>query len=517
MGAIESVVVASTATMPPARDIDGALTRARKVPILDLHAFTSTGANAEAAASPSNNLPPPEKWVLLRMGEVQVTEMIERHIEFIDEHDRSVHLPTHFVRHFMRREDTLPFMVAIAQLPIVLADGTLLAGNGLDRARGIFFTIPKELITIVPASKERAQEEVDKAMKFLSDEWLCDVASDYTGKCIIIAAALTVIERSLLPDRPAFEVSAGRRGTGKTTTITMLITALTGSRPAAASWSNDEEERRKALLSYFMRGESYILWDNIPRGSQITCPHIERSCTSAYYADRRLGVSEMVTTAASSVHFFTGNNISVCGDLVSRTLHIRLDADRPDPENREFTHPDPIAWTEQHRGKILGALYTLLLGNPQLNAPANAENKTRFKMWWRLIGSAVENAAGLAGKDLDFRDLFLSQEEDDEDAASLADVLDILLARWTDKFTAKQVAEVVNNEYDRSPEKSLLRDWLRPDATLNQEISAKTIGRLLKRHLDEPVMSGKRVLTLRAERNTHTEVLEYYVAIKERF
>ena len=157
MGAIESVVVASTATMPPARDIDGALTRARKVPILDLHAFTSAGANAEAAASPSSNLPPPEKWVLIRMGDVQVTEMIERHIEFVDENDRSVHLPSHFVRHFMRREDSLPFMVAIAQLPIVLADGNLLAGNGLDRARGIFFAIPKELTAIVPVSKERAQ------------------------------------------------------------------------------------------------------------------------------------------------------------------------------------------------------------------------------------------------------------------------------------------------------------------------------------------------------------------------
>jgi hypothetical protein len=295
----------------------------------------------------------------------------------------------------------------------------------------------------------------------------------------------------------------------------MLLTPLTGSRPAAATWSNDEEERRKALLSYFMRGESYILWDNIPRGSQISCPHIERSCTSAYYADRRLGVSEMVTTAASSIHFFTGNNINVCGDLVSRCLHIRLDADRPDPENREFTHPDPIAWTEQQRGKILGALYTILLGNPQLNKPANAENKTRFKLWWRLVGSAVENAAALAGKALDFRDLFELQEDDDEDAASLADVLEVLLKRWTGQFTANEVAKFVNNEYDQSPEKSLLRDWLRPDAPPNQQISAKTIGRQLKRHLDEPVMSGKRALTLRAERNPHTEVHEYHVAIKQ--
>ena len=46
-----------------------------------------------------------------------------------------------------------------------------------------------------------------------------DVATDYAGKCTIIAAALTMIERSLLDQRPAFFVTAGRRGGGKTTTL----------------------------------------------------------------------------------------------------------------------------------------------------------------------------------------------------------------------------------------------------------------------------------------------------------
>ena len=32
-------------------------------------------------------------------------------------------------------------------------------------------------------------------MQFLCDEWLCDVATDYAGKCVVIACALTVIER----------------------------------------------------------------------------------------------------------------------------------------------------------------------------------------------------------------------------------------------------------------------------------------------------------------------------------
>ena len=66
--------------------------------------------------------------------------------------------------------------------------------------------------------KQYIDERVKAAMEFLCDEWLVDVATDYVGKATIVAAALTLIERSLLPDRPCFFVTAGRRGGGKTTT-----------------------------------------------------------------------------------------------------------------------------------------------------------------------------------------------------------------------------------------------------------------------------------------------------------
>ena len=71
---------------------------------------------------------------------------------------------------------------------------------------------------------------------------------------------------------------------------------------------------------------------------------------------------------------------------------MRLAVERPDPENRPFRHPDPIAWTEVHRGKILAALYTVLLGNPLFRG-SKTPPQTRFKTWWNLIGRAVEYAA----------------------------------------------------------------------------------------------------------------------------
>ena len=77
-------------------------------------------------------LPPPEQWVLCKMSEMEVAEMIEKYIDYYTEDDygnhRPVHLPTQFVRHFIKRDDgKLPTVVAIATAPIVLADGVLLA------------------------------------------------------------------------------------------------------------------------------------------------------------------------------------------------------------------------------------------------------------------------------------------------------------------------------------------------------------------------------------------------------
>jgi hypothetical protein len=457
-------------------------------------------------------LPPPEQWAIVQMSEIELAEEIEKFIEYVDNDGRSVHLPTRFVRHYMSRDDrVLHTVVAIATSPIILADGGVLAlDNDIDPERGIEFRIPKEVLALLPHKEDCGQEAVKQAMRFLTNKWLCDVLADYPSKCAIIAAALIIIERSLLPDRPVFFVTSGRRGAGKTTLITMLIMAVTGIWPAASAWSSNEEERRKALLSYFMYGVPYILWDNIPRGAQISCPHIEKSCTSASYADRKLGVSEMVRTAASTIHLFTGNNIGPRGDLASRSLHIRLEVDRPDPENRNFRHPDPIAWTTDHRAEILRALYTILIGNPTLDKPRDAPMKTRFKMWYRLIGSAVEYAARQAGKEIDFQTLFRSLEEEDVEETSLAQVLTLMLNIWPKWFNAQNVCNVINDQ--RRDEAVSLRDFFCFHSPHEQKASAKSIGWKLKQHVGEPVLRGERTLVLKSRDGRNGKV--YWVEEK---
>lgn len=497
---------ASVAKRPEVRDIEAYITKAARFAFPSTHAFA-------AAATPANksSLPPPEQWGLRRLDDTQVAEMIERYIDFVvvgDDGERSVHLQSTFVKHFMQRDDSvLPTIVAVATLPIVLADGGVLgAANGIDRARGIWFEIQNEVRAIVPRPDACDDAAVSGAMNFLTESWLVDVDTDYAGKCSVVAAALSIIERSLLDHRPCFFVTAGRRGGGKTTFITMIIMAATGIWPAASAWSANEDERRKAILSYFMNGAAYILWDNINRGTQISCPHIERSCTSAFYADRKLGVSEMVATAASAIHFFTGNNIAPRGDLASRSLHIRLVVDRPDPENRAFQHPDPIGWTQDHRAKILGALYTVLLGNPMLKRPRGAACKTRFKTWWRLVGSAVEHAAKLCGEVVDFTSLFLDAEEGEDEAAALAEALQAMFDEWGHRhvftFQASEVADLINDQsVPLNPHGLTLRDFLYPGQPAGFKASARGTGKRLRLYVDNPVENGSNIMTLKGSKN----------------
>jgi hypothetical protein len=468
-------------------------------------------------------LPAPKQWVIHKRNEMETAENIERHIDYYVEDPatgqrRSVHLPMNFVRHFMNRDDGMPTLVAIATAPIVLADGGMLAPGEdkqcFDRLRGIQFEIPEELREAIPARADYTARARKEALRFLTEEWLCDVSTTYAGKCTVVAIGLSIIERSLLPDRPAFFVTAGRRGGGKTTTLQMLLMGTAGIHAGSAAWSTVEEERRKSIMSYFMLGVPYILWDNIQKGTQISCPHVERSCTTAFYDDRKLGVSEAVRTAATTIHLFTGNNIGPKGDLASRSLHVRLDVDRIDPENRVFKHPDPIEWTKAHRVEIMRAFYTILLGNPELDKPRDAPSKTRFKMWWRLVGSAIENAAS---QPIDFQQLFLEQDEDDEEAASLGDLLIELHKEFGEvQFTSADIGALVHHANDSTdPQQQLGRamaEFLFSGKDVGV-ISSKSIGRALKKNIDAPTKVGDRILVLKSESDSHANALFFRVHV----
>ena len=341
---------------PPMRDMDGNPVEVRSRPPMLLHELTSIGANQEETKQ-TTRLPAPEMPLLSRHDRYSLAHEIERYIEFEaggtnTTPPRPVALPQGFVDHFMAfRNSALPRVGGIVTAPLVLPDGRMLARQGIDRPRKLVFRIPPTLLALVEDVENPDNRRVARALDYLVNDWLCDVATNFTGRCILIALALTIIERVLLPERPAFFVTAGKRGGGKTTALAMVILAVTGKKAAAAAWSFSEEERRKALVAYLSEGLAAMVFDNIPLGTAISCPTVEKILTAESYSDRILGQSVTMTVSAFTVLSFTGNNISPKGDLSSRSLSARLDIERADPENRSFRHADPMAYTIDNRAK----------------------------------------------------------------------------------------------------------------------------------------------------------------------
>lgn len=225
--------------------------------------------------------------------------------------------------------------------------------------------------------------------------------------------------------------------------ISMIIAAVLGRRPAAASWSNETEERKKALFSYLRQSVAVLVWDNIARGTSIGCPHIEAALTATEISDRVLSVSRVETVPATTVQIFTGNAITARADMASRSFIVPLNVNWPDPENRNFQHADPLAWTQANRAKILRALYTILIGGA-LRRPEGQTAKTRFKVWWALVGWPMEYAAELLDIKLDCTELMRSNASKEEEASAASQVLTILRKHWSgNTFTTRDVVRVL--------------------------------------------------------------------------
>jgi hypothetical protein len=512
---LDEILASDKREEPPMRDAAGNLVEVRVREPWDLHLLTAEGTNA--AREDRKTMKAPPEPVLVQLTPTCIELLLENYVRWLVQKKNTCYfgaLPRPFIDGLREYSPSrIPVVRVINTAPLVTISGHTIRGVGLDRNTGLLHRIDPLLDACLP-SDPPSEQEVRDALNFLLNEWLVDVALDPVGKCIAIMLALTLIERALLAERPAFFVTAPQRGGGKTTLVHMIVLAVLGRRAAAANWSKNPEERKKALFSYFRQGVAALTWDNIPRGSAISCPHIEAALTAFEISDRVLGVSRVEVVPSTAVQMFTGNSIVPRGDMASRSFTLALNVHRPDPENRDFAHPDPLAWTQSNRPKILRALYTILIAGA-LNRPQHQEARTRFKSWWSLVGWPVEYAASLIGMRVNCTELLRAGEVGDEEASAVSAALTILREIWNvEEFTAKDVVKVITPEpkfggafegamaddTERS-HADALRDALGESAGKSlDKPTAHSLGKLFqKRLVDRPawIGEGKTVATLR--------------------
>ena len=515
---VDDLLAADPSEEPPMRDASGSLVELRVREPWALHQLRADGTNG--TLSDTDSMKVPAEPILVQLTPTGVEMLTEQYVRWLVQRKNDHYfcsLPRPYIDALMLLPtSTIPVVRAINTAPLISLSGAVIDGVGLDRHTGLLHRIDPHLRACLPTD-DPTEKDVKDAMKFLLDEWMVDVSLDPIGKCVAIMLALTIIERALLPERPAFFITAGQRGGGKTTLANMITRAVLGRGTAAAGWSESAEERKKALFAYLRQGVACLAWDNIARGSAISCSHIEAALTAAETSDRVLGGSKVETVPATTVQIFTGNAITPRGDMASRSLMIALNVDRPDPENRSYTHSDPYAWTQANRAKIVRALYVILIAGA-LHRPKEQLAKTRFKTWWNLVGSPVEYAASLFGIQLDCTELMRAGEVDDEEASAASAALTITEEIWgVNPFTSGDVVEAIkpastdsamNHQID--PEKRAQAETLR-DALAElsgkrlDRPGARAIGKLFQAHLIHrpTLISGGKIIAVLSKTSGH--------------
>jgi len=239
--------------------------------------------------------------------------------------------------------------------------------------------------------------------------------------------------------------------------------------------------------------------------------------------------------SAATVHLFTGINIVAYGAMASRVLHVRVDTELVDPMARPFVHGNPVAWTKANRERVLGALYTILLGNPMLDREADVPVTIRFANWYRLVGSAVEHATRCykevhtsddKATAIEFEKLFAKQKSSETEGVSLAEMLDVFeetmelyfkkprivkTARLgKGKYLAKEIAACLNQE--NPPEGvNIIRGFLFQKVQLNTKLSPLGVSRAFGAYREKRLSLGAEILVLHIVRDPRTNKDVYWV------
>ena len=103
---------------------------------------------------------------------------------------------------------------------------------------------------------------------------------------------------------------------------------------------------------------------------------------------RPLGTSDMVRVANTFSVFANGNNASIAGDMVRRTLQCSLDANMENPETRQF-RGDPVAQVRKNRGLYIAACLTIARAYICAGKPESLPPLASFGAWSDLVRSPL--------------------------------------------------------------------------------------------------------------------------------
>jgi hypothetical protein len=376
--------------------------------------------------------------------------------------------------------DIFPPLESLQTTPFLSRAGRLVIRPGYDaETKALLIPLSLEMSSV---SSLPTSEEVDDAKRTLAEPFI-DFAFEHPAhQTMAIALLLTFFVRPRLDNVPLFLIEAPTRASGKTLLIRVLSRIALGYEPLISSFPSSRSELERTITAQLRLGRRLVVFDNVvePLGGDVLCALL----TAPWWSSRALGRSSMLELRNDAIVVATGNNPAVRGDLVRRTVRIRLNTHAERPQDRDcdqFVHPNLLQWCQEQRGRIVHAILTLINRWIADGSPPGASQLGSFETWTRIVGGILQSAGYPEFFDL-VRETTPLDEEDEND--HLAD----FLAEWWERF---RDTPVLTRDLGKLPALALVF----PDLAFKQGASRhKALGRRLVRHLNQ-VIAGREIIS----------------------
>ena len=399
-------------------------------------------------------------------------------------HERLIDPPTKVIKQIlsMHKHRDLKPLNAVISAPTITHDNHIVSKQGYDKSTKLYLDCLDHGVSVAALVSE--QDAIAAYYELMKPFNTFDFADD-VSRSVALSAVLTAITRPTQATAPAFAFDAPKQGSGKTYFCECLGLLATGTAPAMTpSIEKNEDEIRKTLLSMVIEGRRFIIWDNVM--GHFNSATMASFLTSERFSGRILGSSQSVEVAHRAMLLFTGNNITLVGDMPRRVLTCRFDTgiENPTQAQRNLSAIDelkPAAYIERNRYKLAAAAITLIRGYLQSDEHrAGGMAKDRlpsFEDWDTVARQPVlwlsKRVEGLTDPKRSIDD----NMEKDPEHETLSELLNHIYAWQSNRpFTSKEL-------YDHALHKAFNGNDLQEvllDLNGGNMLSSRSVGMILK-------------------------------------
>ncbi|WP_075830029.1 hypothetical protein [Deinococcus marmoris] len=339
----------------------------------------------------------------------------------------------------------VPVIKGIRNMPFFNQDGQFVQENGYHVDERVWLDTGKlnlPHVSVTPSTTEMAQA------KALLEDLLQDcLFADEASRSNALAAILTPHMRDMVSEAiPMQLIAAESPGAGKSPLARIIFQLAQDGPFTTLPEVKQEDEFRKRILSFLRDSPRVLVIDNI--NHRLDSGVFANLITAPSFSDRVLGGNETETHLNQMQWILTANRPEISGELRRRTSLVHLDVQSGVAQNRTYRRADLFDWFNQHRSKLLWAIFTLIQAWVKAGMTKGTVHEAGMRNYSQSVGGVLEYA-GYGGVLMNMAQLHNQANREDED-------FNTLIAIWakaygTKRVTATEVCKLME-EHDLYPD-----------------------------------------------------------------